>query len=169
MNRLGPEPSTTSAAGGARERGFGPAAAGWAKRSYLELGALTTAVPCARAHTRLILGEWGMADLADVAELVVSELVTNAVKASADLTEGRYLGQLVPGRPPVRLWACADPGRVLIQVWDASDDQPERPRLDLDAAGGRGLLLVETLAKEWGTARPGAPGGKAVWAICTEP
>jgi two-component sensor histidine kinase len=116
-----------------------------------------------------VLREWDLERLADTAELVVSELVTNAVKASAELTQSRYLGRLVPGRPPVRLWVCADAGRALIQVWDASDGLPERPQLDLDAAGGRGLLLVETLAKEWGTAKPSRPSGKAVWAICTEP
>jgi hypothetical protein len=48
----------------------------WPFQSYLELGALPSAVPCARLHARQVLYEWRLADLAD-AELVVSELVTN--------------------------------------------------------------------------------------------
>jgi hypothetical protein len=52
----------------------------WPLRSYLELGALPTAVPCARLHARHLLWEWGLNGLAADAELLVSELVTNAVK-----------------------------------------------------------------------------------------
>jgi hypothetical protein len=51
----------------------------WPLRTFLELGALPSAVPCARLHTRQLLWEWGLAaDLADTAELLVSEIVTNA-------------------------------------------------------------------------------------------
>jgi len=52
-------------------------------RSYLELGALPTAVPCARLHTRQLVWEWGLTGLGATAELLVSELVTNAVQAMA--------------------------------------------------------------------------------------
>ncbi len=55
-------------------------------RSYLELGALPTAVPCARLHARHVLREWGLNGLAPDSELLVSELVTNAVKATAGAT-----------------------------------------------------------------------------------
>src|SRR5580704_9714485 len=55
----------------------------WARRSYLELGALPTAVPCARGHARLVVGEWGLAAMAETIELLVSELVTNGLRASA--------------------------------------------------------------------------------------
>ena len=54
-------------------------------RAYLDLGAVLTAPRCARAWTREILWEWSAADLADAAELVASELVTNSVNASAGL------------------------------------------------------------------------------------
>jgi hypothetical protein len=51
-------------------------------RSYLELGALPTAVPCARLHARHVLWEWGLNRLAQDTELLVSrELVTNAERA----------------------------------------------------------------------------------------
>ena len=46
----------------------------WPLRSYLELGALPTAVPCARLHARHLLWEWGLNGLAADTELLVSEL-----------------------------------------------------------------------------------------------
>ena len=56
-------------------------------RTPLELGALPTAVPCARLHARHVLREWGLNALAPDSELLVSELVTNAVKATAGRDE----------------------------------------------------------------------------------
>src|ERR1700751_6216404 len=57
-------------------------AASWPLSTSLPLGALPGATPCARLHARAVLTEWGLADLAEAAELIVSELVTNAVRAS---------------------------------------------------------------------------------------
>jgi hypothetical protein len=51
----------------------------WPLRSYLELGALPTAVPCARLHARQLVWEWGLNGLAASTELLISELATNAV------------------------------------------------------------------------------------------
>ena len=59
-----------------------PFVAGWPYRTSLELGALPSAVPCARLHTRQVLWEWRLTGLAHSAELLVSELVTNAITAS---------------------------------------------------------------------------------------
>jgi len=52
--------------------------ADWPLSTSLPLGALPGATPCARLHARAVLAEWGLHDLAESAELVVSELVTNA-------------------------------------------------------------------------------------------
>jgi len=76
-------------------------------RSYLELGALPTAVPCARLHARHVLWECGMNGLVPDAELLVSELMTNAVKATAGHDDQRA----------VRLRLSADGARVLIEAW----------------------------------------------------
>jgi hypothetical protein len=57
-----------------------------------QVGALPGAVPCARLHARLVVCEWGLNQRAETVELVVSELATNAVLASAQLMGGRYLG-----------------------------------------------------------------------------
>ena len=138
--------------------------AAWPLRSYMELGSLPSAVPCARLHAKQLVWEWGLEELNDTVELVVSELVTNAQRVSAGLTWSRYWGQWRPGVPSVRLWLCADRQKVLIQVWDADERMPEPQSVDLEAESGRGLLLVETLCTEWGTYVPEGGGGKVVWA-----
>jgi hypothetical protein len=155
--------------------GAGPAlhpeesASAWPLRSYLELGALPGAVPCARLHVKNVLWEWGLQNMADAVELVVSELVTNGQRASAHIVGSRYEGVWRPGVPPVRLWVCSDKERVLIQVWDGDDRLPQRQSLDLDAESGRGLLLVEILTQEWGAYAPEGASGKVVWATTLMP
>jgi anti-sigma regulatory factor (Ser/Thr protein kinase) len=124
--------------------------ASWPYQSYLELGAFPSAVPSARLHTRLILSEWGLAELADTTELVASELMTNAVQASHDLTGSRFLGRWSPGPPPVRLWLQADERRLLVQVWDGSDHMPQARQSELLIESGRGLVLIEALSTRVG-------------------
>jgi hypothetical protein len=125
--------------------------ADWSFMSHLELGALDSAVPCARLHARQVVGEWGRPDLADTAELLVSELMTNAIRASVGLM-----------LPAVALWLLSDGRCVVIQVWDGSGEMPVRRDADADADSGRGLLLVDSLSRDWGS-YPRA-GGKVVWA-----
>src|SRR5690348_1423440 len=57
----------------------------WPLRNAIQLGALEGAVPSARVHVRQLLWEWGCTHLEQDAGVVVSELVTNAVMASAEL------------------------------------------------------------------------------------
>ena len=139
----------------------------WTLRTFLELGALPTAVPCARLHTRQVLWEWQLSELADTAELIVSELVTNAVHASAGLTGSRRSGRWVPGVPAVRLWLFSDRRCVLIQVWDGNDKLPAPQHAEPDAETGRGLLLVESLSAEWGSYPPERSSGKVIWSTVT--
>jgi anti-sigma regulatory factor (Ser/Thr protein kinase) len=127
--------------------------------SYLELGALPTAVPCARLHARHLLWEWGMTELASTIELLVSELVTNAVKATAGHA----------GQAAVRVRLSGDSTRVLIEVWDA-DPRPPAPNdlgedrmPDPQEEGGRGLFLVAALSQRWGWLPTHVPAGKVVW------
>jgi anti-sigma regulatory factor (Ser/Thr protein kinase) len=141
---------------------------GWELHNFLELGALPSAVPCARLHTKQILWEWHLKALTDTAELIVSELVTNAVRASAGLTGSRRSGRWVPGVPAVRLWLFSDRRRVLIQVWDGNDKLPAPQHAEPDAETGRGLLLVESLTAEWGSYPPERSSGKVVWATVTQ-
>jgi anti-sigma regulatory factor (Ser/Thr protein kinase) len=99
-----------------------------------------------------------MTGLADSAELLVSELVTNAITAS------RSAGS----DSPIRLWLLSDAVQVLIVVWDASPHLPARVDVSTEAEAGRGLLLVEMISDQWGTcATP--PCGKTVWALTVTP
>ena len=127
-------------------------------RSYLELGALPTAVPCARLHARHVLREWGLNTLAPDSEVLVSELVTNAVQATA----GRDAAA-------VRLRLSGDRTRLLIEVWDADPRAPapkdlgEHGTPDPQEEGGRGLFLVAALSARWDWYPTREPAGKVVW------
>jgi anti-sigma regulatory factor (Ser/Thr protein kinase) len=129
----------------------------WPLQSFLELGALDGAVPSARLHTRHLLREWELAALADDAELVVSELVTNGVQASRAMAHAA-----------IRLWLASDQTQVVICVWDACPEPPVRMDAPEEAENGRGLLLVEAVSAQWGwfPAEPtGDAPGKIVWSI----
>ena len=143
-----------------RGRGTGE----WARRTFLELGALPTAVPCARLHVRQVLWEWGRITPAEAVELITSELVTNAVHASQDLTGSRFAGRWAPGLPPVRLWMTSGRQCVVVQVWDGNHQLPVARGATPDAESGRGLVLVQNLSTGWGTYTPGNSSGKVVWA-----
>jgi putative ATP-grasp target RiPP len=130
----------------------------WPLRDFIELGALPGAVPCARLHARAVLWEWGLVALSDSTELVLSELVTNAVAASCPLK----------CIPPVRVWLRADSARVLVSVWDCNPQSPVRIDPSQDDESGRGLLLVEVTSSRWGTRATPQSGGKTVWALIEE-
>ena len=87
-------------------------------------------------------------DLLEVAVLLTSELVTNAV---------RY------GGPHIVLTVRDDPDVLRIEVQDDGPWVPESSAGGERATGGRGLLLVESLASAWGTSGRGRNAGKAVW------
>jgi len=145
---IGPE--LASGAGAARQ---------WPLATYLELGALPTAPACARGHVRAITLEWGLRAVADTAELLTSEIVTNAVQAAGRLR--------TPTPPVIRIWVTSDRYSLVICVWDVSDDMPIRQHAALDQASGRGLMLVEALSKDWGAHRQ--TGGKIVWTLISLP
>lgn len=113
--------------------------------SALEFAPLPTAVPCARLHAVHVLHEWGLRGLAGDAEMIVSELITNAIEASA----------LLPERPPVSLRLLFAGTSLVIEVWDHSplDLEPREP--DADDECGRGLTVVAALADRWGWERTG--------------
>ncbi|WP_227025272.1 SpoIIE family protein phosphatase [Streptomyces tsukubensis] len=99
----------------------------------------------AREYTRAQLESWDLEQLADTTELLVSELVTNAL---------RY------GEGEIRLRLLLD--RTLVcEVWDAGLVQPRRRRARATDEGGRGLQLVGLLSASWGSRR--TPRGKTVW------
>ncbi len=138
----------------------------WPQRSYLELPALPASVRPARLYAKNILYLWRMAALADTVELLVSEIITNAVRTSTRIAhQQRETGQ-EPRALRMRFWLTSDGHSVLIQVWDSDHHRPIRQNVGPDAEAGRGLLLVETLSTQWGCYAPDEQGGKVVWAVC---
>jgi len=138
----------------------------WPLLSHVELRALPGSVRFARLHTKSILRRWCLGGLADTAELVVSEIITNAVRASAPIADQQPESGQAPGAQPLRFWLTSDQRSVLIQVWDSDHHRPVRKDVGPDAEAGRGLLLIETLSTQWGWYAPEEQGGKVVWAVC---
>ncbi|MFB7213940.1 SpoIIE family protein phosphatase [Streptomyces sp. NPDC056255] len=99
----------------------------------------------ARELARGRLLDWGLDDLVDTTELLVSELVTNALRYGEGETRLRLLRD--------RTLVC--------EVWDAGLVQPRRRRARDTDEGGRGLQLVGLLSVAWGSRR--TPRGKTVW------
>jgi len=127
----------------------------WPLQDFLELGAFAGAVPCVRLHTRQVLWEWDLRNLGESTELLVAELVTNAVTASRAMKHAL----------PVRLWLASDSVQVLILVWDASPQSPMPMGTNDEAENGRGLMLVEAISEQWGWYFPEGSDGKFVWAV----
>ncbi len=104
----------------------------------------------ARASARAQLSAWGRPDLAGDVEAVVSELVTNAVRASESAGF------------PVGLRLILTTRSVFIEVLDYAPGVPSPREADAGAESGRGLHLVAALAADWGWMP--ASGGKITWA-----
>jgi PAS domain-containing protein len=102
-------------------------------------------VPSARKFAADQVDAWGLDEAAFVTELVVSELVTNAI---------RY------GEPPIRLRLIRDTS-LICEVSDASNTAPHLRRARAFDEGGRGLLLVAQLTQGWGTRH--TTSGKTIW------
>jgi hypothetical protein len=134
---------------------FAPFAARWPLRTFLELGALPGAVPCARLHAHNVLAEWRLTAFSESTGLLVSELVTNAIQIS----------RLADPDAPVRLWLVSDRVQVVIFVWDASPLPPLPGEVGENAESGRGLLIVQAVNARWGWDFPPGMGGKVVWAV----
>ncbi|MCH0562999.1 MULTISPECIES: sodium/proline symporter PutP [unclassified Streptomyces] len=105
--------------------------------------------PAAVAEARTLavrrLTEWGMDELTFTTELIVSELVTNAIRHASG---------------PVRLRLIRDRG-LICEVSDASNTSPRLRHARTTDEGGRGLLIVAQLAQRWGTRY--TPTGKTIW------
>lgn len=115
--------------------------------SAVDLPADTSSASAARRFVAERLASLDASELFDTAVLLVSELVTNAV---------------LHARSAVRLEVARNGGRLRISVTDDSPYEPVvRDSFDLEAGTGRGLMLVEALAADWGT--DAADGGKTVW------
>lgn len=121
------------------------------------------AVREARQFTRKTLDQWDLSDRFDDVCLVVSELVTNALRHALPGGAPRP----GPQDPPVRLHLLRWSERLVCAVRDPSDDSPvARDSDDFSAESGRGLFLVDSFSDSWGWhPLAGALSGKVVWAL----
>lgn len=108
------------------------------------------AVGLARDFVRDCYRTWGVEDPEDVASLVVSELVTNALRHATG---------------PITLFVARRPHKVVLTVEDGSSVPAEVELPGPLEESGRGMLLVQALTRSWGE-QP-VPGGKRVWAEIT--
>jgi len=99
-----------------------------------------------RAETTQQLETWGLEEHTFATELIVSELVTNAI---------RY------GTQPIRLRLLHDTRNLICEVSDASSTSPHLRRAATTDEGGRGLFLVAQCSQHWGTRY--TPRGKVIW------
>ncbi|WP_405744205.1 ATP-binding protein [Streptomyces sp. NBC_01525] len=104
------------------------------------------AVRTARATVRTTLADWGLESVADIAVLLVSELVTNSLTYAS-------------GPIGVRLEQLG--GGLLVEVSDPLPDPPLERAAEPDDEGGRGLQLVARASRRWGARR--GKSGKTVW------
>ncbi|NGO09065.1 SpoIIE family protein phosphatase [Streptomyces sp. HC44] len=104
------------------------------------------AVADVRASVTRQLAEWGLDDMAFTTELILSELVTNAIRYSSG---------------PVRVRMLRDRS-LICEVFDSSSTSPHLRYAATTDEGGRGLFLVAQLAERWGTRY--TPTGKIIWA-----
>ncbi|GAA1505290.1 hypothetical protein GCM10009677_42000 [Sphaerisporangium rubeum] len=117
-----------------------------------ELGHTGAPVKEARDFTAQTLTAWGLAELSADARLVVSELVTNAL---------RHAG------PPQGVRLLHRSAHLVCAVLDSADHPPILTTADHFAESGRGLWLIDTLCSSWGW-HP-LPHGKLVWASFPTP
>ncbi|MFJ3305070.1 SpoIIE family protein phosphatase [Streptomyces sp. NPDC086549] len=104
---------------------------------------------CARRLT-----EWGLEQVGFTAELILSELITNAVRYGAEPITVRVLRTESIGSP--------DGGTLIFEVGDGSSTSPRLRRAKVTDEDGRGLFLVARFAERWGTRY--TPTGKVIWA-----
>ncbi|MER7517296.1 ATP-binding protein [Streptomyces sp. NPDC126499] len=128
------------------------------------------AVRGARKFTSQTLSNWDLADRFDDVALVVSELVTNALRHAlpAEAADGRDHGAEEGLNPPVRLHLMRWASRLVCAVRDPSRESPETRQggEDFAAESGRGLFLVESFSDSWGWhPLAGTLQGKVVWAL----
>jgi hypothetical protein len=125
-------------------------------------GPLPESARRARDFTRVTLDEWGMADRVDVTELVVCELVTNALR------HGLLSAAWTPEDRPIGLTLLRRDRDLICLVTDPESAGPVLVDVSASAEGGRGLQVVEACSAAWGW-QPVEGLGKVVWALLRLP
>jgi Histidine kinase-like ATPase domain len=116
----------------------------------------------ARQFVRDLLTCWGLGYLSDDAELIIAELVGNAVRHG--LRTSRPPRTFGKEAAPLRLCLLRRIGEVMLAVTDPSEEAPAPRTPTSDGESGRGLQIVGALSYVWGWS-PIEGNGKAVWAV----
>ena len=117
------------------------------------------AVRQARRFTRHTLASWGLGELADDAELVVTELLANAIRHAWPPAE-----QTPPAAAALALWLLGDTDGLMCVVTDPSNAAPVLGQPGPSGEDGRGLQIVHALSDHWGWSAL-SQQGKAVWTV----
>ncbi len=121
-------------------------------RATTELAADPRSAGRARQFASRTLAGWGLHELDEAVVLLVSELVTNAV---------------LHARSRIELVLAGENGKLRVEVHDTSSAAARQRHFSEESGTGRGLVLVEALADEWGVATTAA--GKYVWFVLPLP
>lgn len=163
------QPGAAARAGLVRARGGGVAAAGIPRRPRFcvqhKLVALPSAAGCARRFARAYARSWGLHDLADTAELLVSELVTSAVTTAGAAEPKRYPDLYDSQLTLLILRMRAHGSGLIIEVWDRDPAPPLFGQGTAEEAEPAWRLCVlASLSRRWG--HYPYRGGKVVWCEC---
>lgn len=130
--------------------------------SFLTLAAVPSAAGCSRQFVRLALARWGLSRLINDAELVASELATNAIQATG-VTDTDAKWSDLSGLATIHVRALLFDASVVVEVWDRDPAGPVPQEFTDAEEGGRGLAIVAVLAANWDWF-PAPQGGKVIWA-----
>lgn len=138
-----------------------PATPGWTAFPRVAMrtpGIEPGSVSAARRFTTLIMTRWGLAERGDDVAIVVSELLSNALRHG--------LPPLVEGRQdrPIRLGLVHSGPSVMCAVADPSDQLPVPREAGWLDESGRGLHVIASLSDQWGSCMARGRPGKVVWA-----
>jgi len=146
--------------------------AGWPLSASIgPLGALPTAPRVVRSFSKAVLGTWGLTAFTADAELLMSELATNAV-AVATGPDGRP--RYDDSGSLYLLWAnlLSDRARLRIELWDTVPEElgiPVQRHARATDESGRGLELLDALSAAWGWEPVPGRAAKKVWAELSQP
>jgi anti-sigma regulatory factor (Ser/Thr protein kinase) len=133
------------------------------RSEHLRLPTLASTVGSSRLFVRQVCAAWQVdQEQMDVAELLTSELVSNAIAANGVTEQRPAHGPLYSDVKFIGMRLLDLGHSMVIEVWDRSPQPPKLLEPSLDAEHGRGLQLVDALSIRWGHYHSRI-GGKVVW------